>query len=246
MASEACCKPAPAAEHFDEGTTIKFGGLDAYVNPGLATAIRTSAVILISDVFGYDKPLIRELADKTAARGFFVVVPDLFHGDPFVPTDPQNPAGSISAWMPKHDATDLIGLKAVIKQLREQGVKKIGVAGFCWGAKPAMGLAVEDEPLIDSAVFCHPSLLTDDEVRSIKVPAQFLLSEIDRQVPPERAAAFKEILASKPEVESFLKIFPGMEHGWAVRYDVNVPEQVKAAHEAHDDMLGWYKKHLTV
>ncbi|KAL2621603.1 hypothetical protein R1flu_001808 [Riccia fluitans] len=244
MASEACCKPAPPAEYINEGKITKFAGLDAYVNAGSANA--TAAVIFISDFFGYDPPLLRKLADRTAAKGFFVVVPDVFHGDPFVPADPTNPMASAPAWMAKHDPTDLSDVKAIIKQLKEQGIQKIGATGFCWGGKMAITLANESEPLIQTAVLCHPSLVNHEEVRSIKVPTQFLLSEIDPQVPPEKAAEFKDILATRPEVESFLKVFPGMNHGWCIRYDVNVPEEVKSAHEAHDDMLEWYSKHLTV
>ncbi|KAL2621600.1 hypothetical protein R1flu_001805 [Riccia fluitans] len=245
MATEACCQPAPAAEHIEEGTTSTFAGLDAYVNPGPANA--TSAVVFISDVFGYDPPLLRKLADRIAANGYFAVVPDVFHGDPFVAADPKNPMASVPAWVARHDPTELTDVKAVIKQLRKQeGIEKIGVCGFCWGGKMAITLANESEPLIQTAVLCHPSLVNHEEVRSIKVPTQFLLSEIDIYVPPEKAAEFKDILTSRPEVESFLKVFPGMKHGWCIRYDVNVPEEVKSAHEAHDDMLEWFSKHLTV
>ncbi|KAL3685930.1 hypothetical protein R1sor_003952 [Riccia sorocarpa] len=217
MATEACCIPAPPAEHIEEGKSKKFAGLDAYVNPGPANA--TTAVILVSDILGYDPPLLRKLADRTASKGYFVVVPDLFHGDPFVPPpDPKDRMAVLGVWKAKHDPTDLTDMKAIIKQLREQGIQKIGVTGCCWGGKVAVSLAIEETPVIDAAVLFHPSFLTHDDVRSIKAPVLFLIPEIDQQVPPEKAA----------------------------EYDVNVPEEVKSAHKAHDDMLEWFKKHLTL
>ncbi|BBN15635.1 carboxymethylenebutenolidase [Marchantia polymorpha subsp. ruderalis] len=244
MASEACCTPAPPAEHHEEGQSVKFAGLDAYVNPGPAGA--TAALVLVSDIMGFDPPLLRKLADRCAAEGFYVVVPDLFRGDPFQPQDMKNRASLIPAWVAKHPPTDLTDVKAVINQLKEQGFQSIGVTGCCWGGKVAILLASEDPSLINAAVLFHPSFVNHDDVHAFKVPVQFSIPETDQQVTAEKAEEFKTILSSRPEVASSFKIFPGMVHGWAIRYDVNSPEQVKSAHEAHDDMISWFKQHLKV
>lgn len=41
-----------------------------------------------------------------------------------------------------------------------------------------------------------------------------------------------------------MKIFPGVSHGWTVRYDPEDAAAVKAAEEAHQDMLGWFQKYI--
>jgi len=46
------------------------------------------------------------------------------------------------------------------------------------------------------------------------------------------------------QVSSFVKIYGEVEHGWAVRYDTEDAEAVKAAEEAHKDLLDWLAKHL--
>ena len=41
-----------------------------------------------------------------------------------------------------------------------------------------------------------------------------------------------------------MKIFPAVAHGWAMRYDENDVVAVKAAEEAHQDMLAWFNKYI--
>lgn len=41
-----------------------------------------------------------------------------------------------------------------------------------------------------------------------------------------------------------MKIFPGVAHGWTVRYNVEDAAAVKSAEEAHDDTLKWFTKFI--
>lgn len=43
--------------------------------------------------------LSRTLAGKVSAAGFYVVVPDFMHGDPYVPEDSERPLG---VWIKDH------------------------------------------------------------------------------------------------------------------------------------------------
>ncbi|KAJ8619618.1 hypothetical protein MRB53_028147 [Persea americana] len=62
--------------------------------------------------------------------------------------------------------------------------------------------------------------------------------------PPELVKQFEEVLSGKPEVDSFVKIFPGVSHGWTVRYELDEAAAVTVAGEAHQDMLAWFTKHI--
>lgn len=46
------------------------------------------------------------------------------------------------------------------------------------------------------------------------------------------------------QVDSFVKIFPGVGHGWTVRYDDNDEFAVKSAQESHEDMMNWLTKYI--
>ena len=46
------------------------------------------------------------------------------------------------------------------------------------------------------------------------------------------------------QVDGYVKIFPKVEHGWTVRYNVEDAAAVKSAEEAHQDLLEWFAKYV--
>ncbi|KAA8538545.1 hypothetical protein F0562_028153 [Nyssa sinensis] len=173
--------------------------------------------------------------DKVATAGFLVVVPDFFYGDP---VDLSNPQMDRESWRKAHGMDKgCDDAKAVIAALRSKGVSAIGAAGFCWGGVVVVKLARSDD--IQAAVILHPGRITEDEINDSSC---YSGAEIDSTSPPEQLKHFGEILSAKSEVDSFVKIFPGVSHGWTVRYSVDDESAVKSAGEAHCDMLNWFMK----
>jgi dienelactone hydrolase len=239
MATLQCCANPPTLDPvYGKGMVVdNFGGLKTYISGALDSP--KPAVLLVSDVFGFDAPNLRALADKLAESGFYVVVPDFLYGDPMPPND----FSQFSTWIQKHGpAKGFEDAKLVIQALKRKGVSAIGAAGFCWGAKVVVELAKSDD--IKAAVLLHPSFVTVDDIKEVKVPISVLGAEIDRTTPPEVAKQFEEILSTKPEVPSHVKIFAGVQHGWTVRYEVTDKAAVEKADEAHRDMLNWFNKYV--
>jgi len=239
MSGPECCEnpPIPSSSCGVTGHVEELGGLKSYVSGSSDSKL---AVVLISDVFGFEAPNLRKLADKVAAAGFYVVVPDFFYGDPYVPENADKP---ILVWLKEHNTEKgFEDAKQVIEALKSKGVISIGAAGFCWGAKVVVELA--KDPCIQAAVMLHPSLITLDDIQGVKVPISILGAEIDKTSPPELVRQFEGILNAKPEVDGFVKIFPGVVHGWTVRYNIEDEVAVKHAEEAHQDMLDWFGKYL--
>ncbi|XP_031389454.1 endo-1,3;1,4-beta-D-glucanase-like isoform X2 [Punica granatum] len=238
MSGPQCCENPPTLNpSCGSGRLEKIAGLNAYVT-GLPESKLT--VLLVPDVFGYEAPNLRKLADKVAAAGFYVVVPDYFYGDPYNPENAERP---IAVWLKDHGHhKGFEDTKPIIEALKSQGLSPIGAAGFCWGAKVVVELAKCG--LIQAAVLLHPSFVTLDDIKEVKVPISVLGAEIDRMSPPELLKQFEEALAAKPEVDSFVKIFPKVSHGWTVRYNAGDAEAVKCAEEAHLDMTEWFVKYL--
>ncbi|KAJ9171927.1 hypothetical protein P3X46_015224 [Hevea brasiliensis] len=238
MSGSQCCDNPPTLNPASgAGSVTEVGGLKAYVS-GPSDSKR--AIVLISDVFGFEAPNLRKLADKVAAAGFYVVVPDFFNGDPYVPENVERP---IPVWIRLH-GTDkgFEDVKPVIMALKSKGISAIGAAGFCWGAKVVVELAKSD--YIQAAVLLHPSLVTVDDIKEVKVPIAVLGAEIDKISPPALVKQFEEVLSTRPEINGYVKIFPGVAHGWTVRYKMEDENAVKHAEEAHGNMLDWFTDYV--
>ncbi|CDP20217.1 unnamed protein product [Coffea canephora] len=236
MSGPQCCENAPSlSSSSGAGHVEEIGGLQSYVTGPADSKI---AVLLVSDVFGYEAPKLRKLADKVAGAGIFVVVPDFFFGDPLVLEKT-----TVDDWLKNHGPDQgFEHAKPVIEALKGKGITKVGAAGFCWGAKVVVELA--KYAYIHAAVLLHPSFVTLDDIQGVKVPISILGAEKDQKWPPELLKKFGEALDAKPEVDGFVKIFPGATHGWTVRYKDEDEKEVKAAAEAHQDTLDWFVKYL--
>ncbi|KAM0985092.1 hypothetical protein ACFX13_012621 [Malus domestica] len=166
------------------------------------------ASVITPPVNGYEAPNLRKLADKLAATGFFIAVPDFFYGDPFELG--EDGFAALPGWI-KHHAPDKAfeDAKPVLEALRSKGASKVGAVGFCYGV--VVELSKHD--YIKAASLCHPSFVTLDDIMAVKVPTQILGAEIDGTSPPELVKQFEEALAAKSEITSQVKIFPKVEHG---------------------------------
>ncbi|XP_050216508.1 endo-1,3;1,4-beta-D-glucanase-like [Mercurialis annua] len=236
MSGPQCCDNPPTLNRASgSGHVEELGGLDSYVT---GPSDSNSAILLVSDVFGYEAPNLRKLADKVAADGFCVVVPDFIRGDPYAPDDKERP---IQVWLKDHEPVKgSEDAKKVIAALKSRGISAVGAAGFCWGGMVVVKLASSDD--IQAAVILHPGWITADEINAVRVPTAILGAETDQISPPEQMKQFGEILAAKPEFESYVKIFDGAVHGWTLRYNDDEDSAIKKAEEAHSDLLNWFTK----
>ncbi|EXB95843.1 hypothetical protein L484_010042 [Morus notabilis] len=236
MSGPQCCSNPPTLNPSSgEGHVEKLGGLDSYVTGSPNSKL---AVLLISDIYGYEAPNFRKLADKIAAAGFFVAVPDFVHGDPYDSED----FSRIGIWLNDHGTDNAFEeAKPVIEDLKSQGFSAIGAAGLCWGAKVVTELAKFNN-FIQAGALLHPSLVTLDDIKEVKVSIAILGAEFDQASPPELVKQFEKILSAKPEIDSFVKIYPGVEHGWTIRPSDEAAR--KTAEESHNDLLEFFTKHV--
>lgn len=225
---------APPSDTPATGTEEKLAGLDVYVS---GSHHAKAAVVLVSDIYGWEAPLFRKLADKIAHNGYYVVAPDFFFGDPV--TDTTNR----SAWFLIHPQTGSVEpTKNVVTALKAKGFKSVGLAGFCWGGKVAI-LTVNKYPnVVNAIVQLHPGGVVEKDYVTIVTPIMILAS------PTDNVANVTGVLRMRKQekVKVFVKIFKDVVHGWTVRYNESDPKQVYRANRAHGLLLDWYHKYLHV
>jgi dienelactone hydrolase len=222
--------PGPPATYDSCGKETSLAGLDVY-ETGSSSA--SAAVILASDVFGWRAPLLRKVADKVAKKGYYVVVPDYFRGDPLVNLS------DITTWLPKHPvAAEVESSNKIVLSVKAKGISSVGFAGFCWGGKLA-ALVGKQIGVTKAIVQTHPAFVTASDYEQVLVPIMVLAA------PSDGVQNFTSILnARKKQVPSYVKIFSGVEHGFALRYDLNNATAVAKANKAHRLMIKWFNKYV--
>ncbi|TKY54061.1 Endo-1,3/1,4-beta-D-glucanase protein [Spatholobus suberectus] len=194
MSGPECCSNPPVLNPSGgAGHVEKLAGLNSYLTGSPNSNL---ALLLVSDIYGYEAPNLRYLADKVAAAGYYVVVPDFFHADPY---NPENANRPLPVWIKDHGTEKgFEAAKSIVEALKSKGVSAIGAAGFCWGAKVVVELA--KSRLIQAAVLLHPSFVSLDDIKGVDIPIAILGAEIDKLSPPELVKQFEQVLTAKPGV----------------------------------------------
>lgn len=139
---------------------------------------------------------------------------------------------------------------------------RLGIAGFCWGGYLSVNLctqtAVEggSERLVDAAFAAHPSFLKapDDIVNAVlsrKTPLAVAHAEHDSllktaQVEEAEAKLMQKVGAGDGEngYDYQIKVYKGVKHGFAVRAGERDEVAARAADDAKEQAVQWFKKWL--
>ncbi|KAJ7773106.1 alpha/beta-hydrolase [Mycena metata] len=229
-----------------QGKNISLNGVLVYETLPQQKLDPTKAVLLLTDVFGLPSPdnLVRSIfADQWAAAGFQTYAPDYLNGDA-IPV-----GGNVTAWIVNHgEAQTTPPLLAVIKALKDRGVKQIAATGYCFGGLYVTRLVQNNT--ITVGTVAHPSLLnvpTDFELikAQSRIPIEINNAELDTGFTPAFALQTDAVLGDGQYSPGYLrKQFDAVAHGFAVRANGSDPVQVAAKQGAFDTSLSWIKTHL--
>ncbi|KAJ7127155.1 alpha/beta-hydrolase [Mycena epipterygia] len=244
--------PAVApAEHFHsvgnvlepQGKNVTINGVLTYVSLPKKRFDPKTAVLLLTDVFGLPSPDNLLLADQWAAAGFQTFVPDYLNGDAISPT------GNVTTWIVNHgEAQTTPPLLAVIKALKERGIKQIAATGYCFGGLYITRLVQNNTVTVGT--MAHPAFLnvpTDfDLMKEVShVPVEINNAQLDTGFTPAVALQTDAVMDDGQYPPGyFRRQFDGVAHGFAVRANASDPVQVAAKQGAFDTSLAWIESHL--
>ncbi|CAH2283603.1 carboxymethylenebutenolidase homolog [Pelobates cultripes] len=245
MANEA--RPCPCDigdkfEHEEQGKVIQIEHIKAYVcKPHSST---DKAVIVVQDIFGWELPNTRFIADLLSAHGYITVCPDLFRGQE--PWNPNSDWSVFPEWLKSRPATKVDKeVDVVLKYLREQcHVKKIGVIGFCWGGVVTHHLMLT-YPDIKAGVSFYGIMRDAEDHYNLQNPTLFIFGEIDSVIPLDQVNVLKEKLKEHAKFDYEVKVFPKQTHGFVHRKKEEInPEDKPYIEEARKDMIEWLHKYI--
>ena len=192
------------------------------------------AVILYMDAYGL-RPAVEAHAQKLAARGYFVFVPNLFYRSGRSPVA-ENIVELISAedraplfamlrpkmalLTPEALNADSKAWLAFLRGRSEAGDGAIGTTGYCLGGRVSLRMAGEFPDDVGAAASFHGGGLATDADDSPHLAAVHARAELyvghadnDGSMPPEQMGRLSAVLG-EAHVRNTTELYVGAQHGW--------------------------------
>jgi carboxymethylenebutenolidase len=229
-------------------TVVRTSNVDLKVNGDNAYAFvaqpddnaKHPGVVLIQEWWGIE-PHIRDLAQKLAADGFVVAVPDLYHSK--IATEPDEAMKMVMMIQGNVDkaAKEIIGALNTVKAMPNVEPKKPGLMGFCVGGFMAFTVA-ERYPDLGAVVAFYGAGYnpTPESVAHVNAPVLAFYGSQDHSVPPEQRQHIEQLYKQAGK-DITVKVYDA---GHAFINPSHGSGNEKAAAEAWPLAVNFLKQHL--
>ena len=227
-----CCTQGVKYEGTPKGSFIDIGAISTYVAGDRSSK---KVLLLLTDVLGPTFTNCQLISDAYAKQGYYVVMPDLFNGDP----KPLN-AGMSPEWFNRHtlEVTQPIVDEVVNYIKSELKPVQLSSIGYCFGARYVVRLL--GTKAIDVGAIAHPSFVQLEEVAAVQKPLIIIGAETDPIYTPEHRFA-TEAKLHEIKATYFTTQISGTSHGFALRVDTNDKWMSLAVNKAFSDSVWWFK-----
>lgn len=213
------------------------GGVPTYVVSGTSSSQPgKTAILFISDVFGWNANNRRAADFLAKLSGAPVYLPNFFGNDTF---DPSQFISFILRHGVKQTQPLVDKVVAGLKALHGGEGSKIGAIGFCWGGKYALRLGAQGQ--LSATVAAHPSLVQpkNDKLTQTSSPVLFLVAEGDPLYNSTLKAQTEDAIKGANATLA-VKVYQGVSHGFTLRPESNSTEALEAQNDAFAAASAWF------
>lgn len=228
-----CCGETNFHEGKPIGTLSDLYGVNTYSVGEKSSNI----IVILTDLFGHKYNNIQLIADEFSRRGFYVLVPDILHNDPFQPESGIEPI----KWLADHGVAQT---KPVVDSFLNELAKDfddefecLGLIGYCFGAKYAIQQLTKESKVTVGAV-AHPSLVDLDEYAQVNKPLLISTAAVDNNFPQDLRTKTEDKLRENG-IRYQIDVFSDVEHGYACRGDIKVKAVRYAKEKTLYDQVCW-------
>jgi carboxymethylenebutenolidase len=211
------------------------------------------AVLFYMDAFG-PRAYLYEMAKTIAARGFYVLLPNMFYRIRRVPiTDIKFPvraedmpeAGKklmslFQTYSPEFGMRDTAAFLEFLSQQKQVLPGKIGMTGYCMGGALAIRAAIRYPDRVTAAASFHAGRLATEDPESphhflnrIKAELYIAHADNDKSMPPEQIELLRNAL-EKSGIRYKAELYSGASHGFTM---ADLPAYNEAALKRHWENL---------
>lgn len=212
--------PSPAAQVEPGGEVVsqevKYAGIDGVDVEGYlarpATGEPNAGILVIHEWWGLNDN-IRAMARQLAGEGYVALAVDLYEGEV---AETREDAGRLARGSRDNPDRGQQNLQQAWQFLKEeQGVKKVGVIGWCFGGGWSLQTALMLGDGIDAAVIYYGRVITDrDALEALASPVLGIFGADDGGIPVATVREFQTTLdlLGKP---ASIHIYEGADHAFA-------------------------------
>ncbi|OOF96879.1 hypothetical protein ASPCADRAFT_206998 [Aspergillus carbonarius ITEM 5010] len=235
-----CCTVGFLHEGQANGEIQEIASISSYVSypPDRST---NNAILFLTDAMGHRFINAQLIADQFAANGYFVVMPELFHGDP-IPIN-YGAEFDIWGWYNNHlpPRVDPI-VDTILGEMRTTlGCKRIGGVGYCFGGRYVCRYLKAGK--LDAGFIAHPTMVQADEVEGIEGPLSIAAAITDAVFTTANRHESEEIIR-RLGMPFQINLFSDVEHGFAVRCDLSQRRQRFAKENAFGQAVAWFDEYV--
>ncbi|KAK4628952.1 Hydrolase pyvD [Fulvia fulva] len=237
-----CCLKGHMHVGNPRGKFETIAGVDTYVvspNPGKSNG---HILFYYADVYGMFTNA-QLVMDEFADAGFLTLGLDYFNNDPIFlhRNGPQESKEGFDfeAWKAKYSEfaeKKVPEWTAEVKRMYGQPSTKYGCVGYCFGA-PYVCNSLADGTC-QAGGFAHPAFLKDHHFRNLKAPLFLSCAEVDHTFGTESRNKAVDMMIEDAK-EYSLQLFHGVEHGFALRANLDVAYEAWVKEQSLKSLAGY-------